>query len=73
MIYSKPNLKIEQPPPYTREIWDYNRAETNLINRAIERFEWPKLFFGKDVHEQVTFFNKTILNFFHNSKQDYHI
>ena len=32
IIYSKLNLKIEYPPPYTREICDYNRAETDLIN-----------------------------------------
>ena len=58
------NLKIEYPPPYTRKIWDYNRAETDLINRSIESFDWSKLFLDKDVHEQVTLFNKTILNIF---------
>ena len=29
IIYSKLNLKIEYPPPYTRKIWDYNRSETD--------------------------------------------
>ena len=36
IIYSKLNLKLEYPRPYIRKIWNYNRAETNLINRAIE-------------------------------------
>ena len=36
IIYSKLNLKIEYPPPYIRKIWNYNRAETDSINRAIE-------------------------------------
>ena len=29
-------------------------------------FDWGNSFEGKNVHEQVHFFNKTILNIFHN-------
>ena len=66
IIYSKLNLKIEYPPPYTRKIWDYSRSETDLINRSIECFDWSKSFSGKNVHEQVELFNKILLNIFHN-------
>ena len=66
IIYSKLNLKIEYLPPYTHKIWKYNRSETDLINRSIESFDWSKLFSGKNVHEQVELFNKTLLNIFHN-------
>ena len=66
IIYAKLNLKIEYPPPYTRKIWNYSRSETDLINRSIESFDWSKLFSGKNVHEQVELFNKTLLNIFHN-------
>ena len=66
IIYSKLNLKIEYPPPYTRKIWNYSRSETDLINHSIESFDWSKLFSGKNVHEQVELFNKTLLNIFHN-------
>ena len=65
-IYSKLNLKIQYPPPYTRKIWNYSRSETDLINRFIESFDWSKLFSGKNVHEQVELFNETLLNIFHN-------
>ena len=65
-IYSKLNLKTDYPPPYIRKIWDYNRSETDLINRSIEIFDWPYLFSDKNVHEQVELFNKTLLNIFHN-------
>ena len=34
IIYSKPNLTIESPPPCIRKIWNYNRDKTNLINRT---------------------------------------
>ena len=66
IIYSKLNLRIEYPPPYIRKIWDYNRSETDSINRSIEIFDWSSLFSGKNVHEQVEVFNKTLLNIFHN-------
>ena len=36
MICSKLNLKIEYLPPYSRKTWDYNRSETDVINRSIE-------------------------------------
>ena len=67
IIYSRLKLKIEYPPPYIRKIWDYNRSETDSINRSIEIFDWSYLFSGKNkVHEQVELFNKTLLNIFHN-------
>ena len=66
IIYSKLNLQIAYPPPYTRKIWYYNRSETDLINRSIESVDWPKFFSDKNVHEQVELFNKTLLNIFHN-------
>ena len=66
IIYSNPNLKIEYPPPYTRKICDYNRSETDLINRSTESFDWSNLFSGKNVHEQVELFNKTLSNIFYN-------
>ena len=66
IIYSKLNLKIEYPPPYIRKIWDYNRTETDSINRSIEIFDQSYLISGKNVHEQVELFNKTLLNIFDN-------
>ena len=66
VISAKLNLQIEYPPPYTREIWDYGKAQFDLINKAIENFDWNKLFSGQDIHNQVNIFNTTILNVFRN-------
>ena len=66
IIYSKVNLKIEYPPPYTRKIWNYSRSETDLINNSIESCDWSKLFSDKNFYEQFELFNKTLLNIFHN-------
>ena len=51
---------------YELLIWDYKNADILSCNRAIEIFDWGNSFKGKNVHEQVHFFNKTILNIFHN-------
>ena len=59
-------LQIEHPPPYTCEIWDYGKAHFDLINKAIENFDWNKLFSSQDIHDQVNLFNTTILNIFRN-------
>ena len=45
---------------------NYKNADIPSINRAIDIFDWDNSFEGKNVHEQVFFFNKTILNIFHN-------
>ena len=49
-----------------QKIWNYNRAETDLINRAIKNFDWPSLFLGKNVQQKIEIFNKTLLNIFYN-------
>ena len=58
IIYLKLNLKTEYPPPYIRKVWNYNRAKTNLINRAIENCDWPSLFLGKNI--KFLFFHQMI-------------
>ena len=51
---------------YERLIWDYKNADILSINCAIDIFDWGNSFEGKNVYEQVHFFNKTVLNIFHN-------
>ena len=57
-------MQIEHYPPYTREVWDYGKSQFDLINKAIENFDWNNLFSGQDIHDQVNLFNTTILNIF---------
>ena len=57
---------------YERLIWDYKNADIPSINRAIEIFDWRNSFEGKNVHEQVHFFNKTILNIGKNVHEQIH-
>ena len=66
IVFANLNLKEEYPPLYECLIWDYKYADIPSINRAIDIFDWGNSFEGKNVHEQIHIFNKTILNTFHN-------
>ena len=44
IIFAKINFKIEFPPPYTRLVWDYNKANSNAIKTAINNFDWKNAF-----------------------------
>ena len=66
IIHRKLSLKVVHPPFYKRVIWDYKNAHIPSVNRAVDIFVWGNSFEGKNVHEQVYFFNKTILNILHN-------
>ena len=61
VIFCKINFKIEYPPPYARKVWDYRKAQIDLINRAIDQFDWVNLFLDKNINEQLILFNQTIL------------
>ena len=66
LIYPKFNLQIYYPPQYYREVWHYNGANTELIRRAVDQFNWQKVFLNKKVNEKVNIFNETILNILRN-------
>ena len=38
IVFAKFNLKICYPPPYSREVWHFKEAKTNLIGRALNDF-----------------------------------
>ena len=53
VTFCKNNFKIEYPPPYARKVWDYRKVQTDLINRAIDQFDWVNLFLDKNINEQL--------------------
>ena len=42
IVYAKFNLKIHNPPPYEREIWHFQKADINVIRRAMNDFTWER-------------------------------
>ena len=66
IVHSSFNLNIYYPPPYQRLIWDYKKADTKIIRKALDSVNWERLFDSKNINEQVISLNETILNVFRN-------
>ena len=60
ITFAKFNLEIHYPLSYKREIWHYQKANTDQIRKAIEQFSWDRSFKNLDVNEMVFLFNRTI-------------
>ena len=59
-------LELNTLTSYKRHAWDYAKANVNGINKAISQFKWQGSFTNLPVHEQVNFFNSTLMNIFSN-------
>ena len=66
IVFAKFNLSIFYPPPYERTVWYYERANTELIRRALDQFDWVRALSNVNVDEKVYFFTKTLLNIIQN-------
>ena len=66
IVFAKFNLSIFYPPPYERTVWYYERANTELITRAIDQFDWVRALSNVNVDEKVYFFTQTLLNIIQN-------
>ena len=66
IAYCNLNLMIVYPPPYERLFWDYKIANESAINAALNKVDWDFLFSNKSVNQQVTIFNRTVINVFSN-------
>ena len=66
ITHSNFNLNIYYPPPYQRLIWDYKKADANIIRKALDSVNWERLFDGKNINAQLISLNETILNVFRN-------
>lgn len=58
MMHAKFNLNQHYHPPYEREVWHFQRPNINLIERAIDNFNWEGAFFSYDMDEMVSFCNR---------------
>ena len=56
------NLMISYPTAYSREIWHYREANTELIRKAISNFNWRKASHNTNVTKKLYIFHVTILN-----------
>ena len=58
ITFAKFNLSILYPPPYERIVWFYEKANTELIRRAINEFDRTRALsnvsIDKKFHRNVT-------------------
>ena len=67
ITFCKINFKIPPLPKYVRKIWHFNRANVDLIRRAICEFQWEtNLRRYRNPNDQVDLLNKSILNIMSN-------
>ena len=62
IVYAKFNLKIHYLPTYEREVWHFQKADINLIRRAMNEFNWERAFFSLDINKMLSVCNTTIKN-----------
>ena len=66
ITFAKFDLFIEYPPPYSRLVWNYSKADAPLIQQSASNFDWLQKLSNVDIDEQVNIFNETLLNIFSN-------
>ena len=67
MFPTPPNPPPLPPPPqYQQLIWDYKKADSKNIRKALGLVNWERLFDQKDINAQFVAFTETILNVFRN-------
>ena len=62
IAFAKFNFSIFYPPPYERTVWYYERANTELMRRALDQFDRLRALSNVNVDEKVYFFTETLLN-----------
>ena len=64
IVFVKFNLTVFSPLSYKRLVWHYQQANTDLIKRVIELFDWEKSLSNLDLNKQVFVFSEMIKNIF---------
>ena len=62
IAFPKFNLKIYYPPSYSRKIWHFKEVETVLTRRALNDFNWEKVFSNTNINKKVCIFSKCVLD-----------
>ena len=51
------------PPPYFREIWDFENVNIEFILKSISNFDWKRAFCNQNCNEKCKYFIKNINKF----------
>ena len=60
------DFKVPLPPPYLREVWDYENANSSYIQSAVSNTDWNVLLRRADVNKKFVTLNECLKNILHN-------
>ena len=66
LAFEKFNLSILHPPPHEKTVWFYEKANPELIWRAIDELDWIRTLSNVRIDKKVSYFTETLLNKIHN-------
>ena len=66
LTYLKTNMETIYPPPYERVLWDYKKANVDMIRRSLNYINWVDKFKNMSVNSQVETLDEILLNVFSN-------
>ena len=66
IFYGTLNFNIPLPPPYFKEIWDYENANFKCIQKSIYNFDWTIAFQNRYCNKKCKILSETLLNINHN-------
>ena len=66
IVFAKFDIEIYYLPSYERKVWDYQEVDAICISWVIHEFSWKRTLSNLNVDEQVSVFNRTILNILKN-------
>ena len=52
------------PPTYYRDVWNYEHANAESIQKAVSTFDWSKAFLHRIANEKCKILNDFLLNVF---------
>ena len=65
-MFARLNLKVVSPPPYESEVRHSRKENIGHIRKAINGFQWEKLFQNINVNDMVHLCNRNIKNLLNN-------
>ena len=66
VVFAKFKLSILYPSHYERTVSFYEKANPELIRRAINEFDWIRALSKVSIDKKVCYFTKTLFNIIHN-------
>ena len=61
-MYGVIDFKVPLPPPYLREVYDYNNVNWSYIQSAVSNTDWDFLFREADVNKKFDILNECLNN-----------